>query len=155
MSRIDNWDENERQLFAIGSRAIIDNLERQAVAWRESWPLDTTSTDAMVREHNAKMRQLEEDHKTWLAQHLADLYGTDDNGQGDGTNGLGQQQAPHDASGRGPATPAGVPAAGRLDHVAGLTADDIAALSMADYMRLRADLGVESPASANRSFFSH
>ena len=36
MSRIDEWDENERALYAVGTRAILDDLERQRREWNES-----------------------------------------------------------------------------------------------------------------------
>lgn len=71
MSGVESWDENERALYALGSRQLLDSLDRQIEEWRESWALDTTSTDEMTREHNARMRQLEEDHKAWLARFLS------------------------------------------------------------------------------------
>ena len=58
MSRIDNWTEVERALYATGTRAILDDLERQRQEWNAGAALDTTSTDEMTRAHNAKMRQL-------------------------------------------------------------------------------------------------
>ena len=75
---VNDWDENERALYALGSRQLLDSLDRQIEEWRESWALDTTSTDEMTREHNARMRALEEQHKQWLARHLKGLNGEAD-----------------------------------------------------------------------------
>ena len=101
VSGVDDWDENERALYALGSRQLLDSVDRQVAEWRESWALDTTSTDDMIREHNARMRRIEEDHKAWLARFLSGEEGGHED----------VQPAPQGASsGRGPATPATVPA---------------------------------------------
>lgn len=78
MSGVDDWSQAERDLYALGSRQLLDNLDRQIEEWRESWALDTSAHDDMIREHNARMRALEEHHKAWLARHLKGLNGEAD-----------------------------------------------------------------------------
>lgn len=70
MSGVSDWSDAERYLYAIGTRAILDDLERQQREWRESWALDSTSADEINRQHAAKMTQLEEEHKAWLARFI-------------------------------------------------------------------------------------
>jgi hypothetical protein len=135
MSRIDDWSEAEKQLYAIGSRAILDDIERQAEEWRESWALDSTSMDEMTRKHNERMRQLEEDHKQWLTRFLRDASGAADEGPQPTQDVRGQAGA--SAGSSLPASPAGP---GREQP--SLTADDIKAMSMQDYQALRARTGL-------------
>jgi len=149
MSRIDNWDENERALYAIGTRALLDDLERQQQEWRESWALDSTSTDEMTRAHNERMRQLEEEHKAWLARFI--------NGETDepAPTHKPAQQISQDASGSGgePATPEPGSAGRPHPHAAELErARAIRDMPMDEYAARRAELGVQSPTSMTRLF---
>jgi len=70
MSGVNDWSEAERDLFAVGSRAALDDLERYREELNSGYAPDTTATDEMVKAHNARMRQLEEDHKAWLARFI-------------------------------------------------------------------------------------
>ena len=152
---VSEWSQAERDLYALGSRQLLDNLDRQIEEWQSSAALDTTSTDDMTREHNARMRQLEENHKAWLARFLS---GDDEGAHTD------VQPAPQGASsGRGPATPATVPAGlPNLDPRAAELADRRRAQEMAaavrdmdlsDYAQLRAELHI-GQASARGLFDS-
>lgn len=151
MSRIDDWSEAERQLYAVGTRAILDDIERQAEEWRGSWALDSTSMDEMTRAHNERMRQLEEDHKAWLARFI--------NGEADErpqpTQDVAQGQvAGASAAGSSPAEPGG-PGPGQPNpaYAAEMErAPAIAEMSMADYAAMREELGVQSPTSMNKLF---
>lgn len=78
MSGVNDWSRAERDLYAVGSRALLDELERKRQEWRESWALDSTSTGDMIREHNARMRELEEQHRAWLSGYLKDASGEAD-----------------------------------------------------------------------------
>lgn len=147
---INDWTESDKQLFAVGSRAALDDLARQAEEWRSTAALDTTSTDEMVRQHNQHVRELEEQHRQWLTRFL----NGDDNATTDvAAGGLGVE-------GASPAAQAGSPVGHtgprqqpiRPDpREAGLTAQDIASMSMADYEALRTDLGIG--AASNTGLF--
>lgn len=139
MSGVSDWSQAEKELYALGTRAILDDLERQQREWRESWALDSTSTDERMREHNERMRQLEEDHKAWLARFI----------NGD-TNELAQRER-QGASGGEPASPSAVPA-GQPDLHAAELAREIKDMDMATYAKRRAELGVRSATSMDRLF---
>lgn len=143
MSGVSDWSRAEKELYALGTRVLLDDLERQQQEWRESWALDSTSTDEMTREHNAKMRQLEEAHKQWLAGFLKDASGaadepapTQDVAGAEGatvpTGHRPQQPTPHEAE---------------LQH-----AREIHDMPMHEYAARRAELGVQSPTSMNKLF---
>jgi hypothetical protein len=152
VSGIDGWSPAERQLFAIGSRAALDALSRQQEDWRESWSLDTTSTDAVVREHHARMRQLEEDHKAWLAQYLGGLYDDDDHQADDHELAQAEQRGASSAARPAPAS-GGAARPGQPDpHAAGLDAERLRTMSMQEYAARRADLGVRSATDMNHLF---
>ena len=148
MSRIDEWDENERALYAVGTRAILDDLERQRREWNESYALDSTSMDEINRAHSERMRKLEEDQRAWLARWL-------DGDADEGRPANVGQQAPQDASASGgPATP-GPGSAGQPNNPYDAElerAHEIKDMDMATYAALRAELGVRSPTSMDHLF---
>jgi hypothetical protein len=148
MSRIDDWSDAERQLYAVGTRAILDDLERKQAEWRESWALDTTSTDARVREHNERMRQLEEDHKAWLARFI-----NGETDEGSHTDVAQGQAVGASAASPSPAGPGG-PGPGQPDPR--LAEAELAAwiknMPLNEYAAMRDELGVQSPTSMNRLF---
>ena len=103
MSRIDEWDENERALYAVGSRALLDDLERQRREWNESYSLDSTSMDEINRTHSERMRELEDQQRAWLASFI---NGDADEGTQDVGPGLGASAPePAPAPERGPGQP--------------------------------------------------
>jgi hypothetical protein len=74
VSRIDTWDENERALYALGSRALFDDLDRA----RESMTADldryrddfTTRQAEQLRARQDRVRKLEADQAAWLADFI-------------------------------------------------------------------------------------
>jgi hypothetical protein len=84
------------------------------------------------------MRQLEEDHKAWLARHLDGLYGDDESAP---TQELGQQ-GHSDASLGEPATPGRAPAGQPRSAAEQLTSDDIKAMDLQEFAALRQRLGI-------------
>ena len=146
MSGVNDWSQAERDLYATGTRAILDDLERQRQEWSAGAALDTTSADAVVRKHNAKMRQLEEDHKAWLARFI---------------NGEADEPAPtQNVAARGPDASPPSPSGSSDGHSPGQQpnphtdelerARAIRSLSMSEYAERRAELGVQSPTSMSR-----
>jgi len=143
VSRIDEWDENERALYAVGTRAILDDLERQRREWNESYAIDSTSMDEINRAHSERMRKLEEDQRAWLTRFI--------NGDADeGAHTDVAQQISQDASGSGgePATP-GPGSAGQPNREAELAeAERIRSMPMSAWAEERQRL-----IRANRGLF--
>jgi len=131
-----DWSQAERDLYAYGSRALLDRMERQIQdqrrEWNETYGLDSTSAAEINRQHAERMRKLEEDHKAWLAGYLASLYGDDDESP---TQDVGQGQDGASATGwSSPAGPSG-PGPGRPNpHAAELEeAERIRDMPMSEY----------------------
>ncbi len=67
---VNDWSQAEKDLYAVGTRAILDDMERV----RESMTaeLDLYRNDASTRyaeqlaEHEDRLRKLAEDHQAWL-----------------------------------------------------------------------------------------
>lgn len=147
MSRIDNWSQAERDLYALGSRAILDDLERQQQEWRESWAPDSTSMDETHRQHAAKMRQLEEDQRQWFSRFIdgeADEPASTPDVAARGADDASLSPPSGSSRGHSPGQQPNPPAAE-------LTADDIKAMSMADYQRDRERL-IRASASTRGMF---
>jgi hypothetical protein len=106
MSGIDNWSQAERDLYAIGSRALLDDLERQQREWREGVALDTTATDAMLADAAARSRAAQEETRRYLAS----LAGNDESPH---TDVASQGQGRQDVSGAEPATAPSAPGPGQ------------------------------------------
>jgi hypothetical protein len=137
MSGIDNWSQAERDLYAIGSRALLDDLERQQREWREGVALDTTATNAMLADAAARSRAAQEETRRYLAS----LAGDDESPHTDVAGAEGASVP----DGHRPPQPN--PHAAELDR-----ARAIADMSMSEYAARRADLGVRAPESMNRLF---
>ena len=150
MSRIDNWSQAERDLYALGSRVLLDDLERQQREWREGVALDTTATDAMLAEAAARTRAAQEETRRYLAS----LAGDDEPSP--------LQDVAAARGDRGASLPP--PSAGSSDgHSPGRRqpnpheaeaerAREIAQMDMATYASHRAALGVQSATDLNRLF---
>ncbi len=139
---INDWSESDKQLFAIGSRAALDDLQRTREEWNAGAALDTTSTDDMMREHNARVRELEEQHKAWMASYIRELTGDTAHerpGTGDREDASGSaSRAGHGSRSQDHTDPR----AAELQDLE--LARAIAQMPMAEYARRRAELGVRS-----------
>ncbi len=138
MSRVDNWSRAERDLYAIGSRATLDDLDRKIEEWRSSAALDNTSTDDMIREHILRMRKLDEQHKQWIARFL------NGDGQADANADVAagshrEEAASSDGTGHGDRQQPTNPWAAELER-----ARAIASMPLDEYGRRRGELGIRS-----------
>ena len=70
MGSAPNWSPAEKELYALGTRILLDDMERQRRQWAESWAPDSTSMDEAMREHAARMAQLEADQRAWFARFI-------------------------------------------------------------------------------------
>lgn len=137
MSRIDTWDENERALYALGSRAILDDLDRV----QESMTADldryrddfTTRQAEQLRAHQDRVRKLEADQAAWLADFIR--------GETDAPAQDPQDQAVGASADTGSSSPA-MPGIGAPGPGQSLTAQDIKAMPMDEYTALRARIGM-------------
>lgn len=144
---INDWTESDKQLFAIGSRAALDDLQRTREEWNAGAALDTTSTDVMMREHNARVRELEEQHRAWMASYIKELTG-DTAHERPGTGDREDASASPSRAGHGSRS---------QDHTTGPRdelelARAIAEMPMEEYARRRAELGVRSPTDMSHLF---
>jgi len=144
---VNDWSQAERDLYALGSRLLLDDMERtrQSMAaeldlYRDDW---STRHAEMTRAHQERVRQIEAAQAAWLADFINGETGEvtptqDPQGQAVGASAAGSTS---------PAMPGGGPSPGHP-----LTADDIAAMSMQEYTALRANLGLGN-ASGHRGLF--
>lgn len=146
---INDWSESDKQLFAIGSRAALDDLQRTREEWNANAALDTTATDVMMREHNARVRELEEQHKAWMASYIKELTGDTAHER----PGIGDRE---DASASPSRAGHGSRSQDHTDpreHELELErARTIAQMPMDEYARRRAELGVRSPTDMSHLF---
>ncbi len=140
---VNDWSQAEKDLYAIGTRAILDGMERARESmtadldlYRDDW---STRHAEMTRAHEDRVRQMRDDHHAWLRS-LYDDEGPQpqDVAQGQGGASAGSSPAPASPpAGPGPGQP--------------LTDADIKAMDMAAYTALRARIGVAN-ASARGLF---
>jgi hypothetical protein len=140
----------ERDLFALGGQALVDELERKRQEWREEWAADNTPTDDATRAHNARLRAMEESHRQWLVEWRKNQTGAAD-APADSQGQVGAATA-----GRNAPAPGG-PGPGHDDPRAAALAEAelaerVRLMPMNEYAAMRAELGVQSPTSMNRLF---
>jgi hypothetical protein len=112
--------------------------------YRDDW---TSRHAEQLRAHREHCDAITADQAAWLANWL-------DGDPDEGRPANVDRQESQEASGRGPATPAGIPA-GQLPnpHEAELAeAECIRSMSMQEYAARRAELGVRSPTSMDHLF---
>lgn len=130
-SRLDHADHQLNEAAA--------EMEAQVNALRESW---SSGYAEQLADHEVRMRKLDEDHQAWLRSLYTDAG--DEPAHADVAGGQGHAPAGRNA----PASPGPVPQ--QPNPAAGLTADDIKGMSLAEYGRRRAELGVRSAESMSR-----
>jgi vacuolar-type H+-ATPase catalytic subunit A/Vma1 len=138
----------ERALIAARLDHLSDRFDRAAEAmaadldlYRDDW---SSRHAEQLRAHNERVDSMAAEQAEWLRNFYAD---GDESAPTDV-----DRQGSQDASGRGPATPAGVPA-GQPIHEAELErAQALKQMSMQEYAALRAELGVRSPTSMDHLF---
>ncbi len=67
---VNDWSQAERDLYALGSRLLLDDMERtrQSMAaeldlYRDDW---STRHAEMTRAHNERMQRMRDDQAAWL-----------------------------------------------------------------------------------------
>lgn len=127
---VSDWSHAEKELYALGTRALLDDIERYRLELSAGVELDNTSMADAVREHEQRMSDLAAQQRAWLEDFISggtsDPASTDPQGQV-GASTAGAAPA---TSGPGPGQP--------NPHAAELAeADRIRGLSMWDFQRER------------------
>ena len=130
MSGADDWDANERALYALGSRLLLDDIDRYREELSAGVSVDTSISDAMIAEAAARTKAAQEETRRYLAQ----LAGADEPAPAQDVQ---QGQATVDASAAGstaPARPGGPGPAGQPNDAAELAeAQRLAGLTLSEF----------------------
>ncbi len=122
---VNDWSQAEKDLYALGSRALFDDMERYRRELSEGVALDTTATDAMIAEAAARTKAAQEETRRYLAQLAGDEPAPIDPQD----QAVGASAAAGSSS---PAMPGGGPGPGQP-----LTFEDVRAAEMAEADRIR------------------